>query len=216
MLSRMSLRTLLLIIGMSGLAACGDDGEPVGTANPPPGGGGHEHIYIGSTEPGGGALLGDFDFEHKVATASFTECLGGSGDQCVGGVAIYTATAPAFALITPSREEPGKHVLADDTPISLELTAIDSAVRVRVAERFMSQPGESDLIGITPFHSHGEFQVAVPGPSEHHHARDHDGEEENEHHVSFRFTSSAPALAPSESYTLRIVTSDEEHGHDHD
>lgn len=197
------------------MAGCGDDGEPPGEGLPASGGGGHEHIYIGSTEASGGTLFGDFDFDGKRATAYFTECLGGNDDQCTGGVAIYTATSPAFASVEPDEETPGYHAVPDDTPIRLEITAIDAAVSVRVGTRFMRQVGDSDLVGTTPFHGHGEFLVAVPGPSTAPASRDH-GAEEVEYPVSFRFTSSAAQFAPSPSYTLRIVTSTDEDAHGHD
>lgn len=54
---------------------------------------GHEHIEmpIGSTEDGGGELAADFDFDLAVPVF-FDTCLGGSGDECSGGVRLYSTS----------------------------------------------------------------------------------------------------------------------------
>lgn len=53
-------------------------------------------ILIGSTRMGGGALAAQYHFDEPIPLY-FDQCVGGSGDDCTGGVVIYSASNPGFA-----------------------------------------------------------------------------------------------------------------------
>jgi hypothetical protein len=53
-------------------------------------------ILIGSRLQGNGQLAAEYDFATPVALY-FDQCVGGTDDECAGGVRIYSATNPGFA-----------------------------------------------------------------------------------------------------------------------
>lgn len=53
-------------------------------------------IVIGSTRNGGGDLTVQYDFDEPIPLY-FDQCLGGSGDDCAGGVVLYSSPNPGFA-----------------------------------------------------------------------------------------------------------------------
>ena len=53
-------------------------------------------VLIGSTADGGGALAARYDFDAPIPLY-FDQCIGGSGDDCAGGVLIYSSPNPGFA-----------------------------------------------------------------------------------------------------------------------
>lgn len=53
-------------------------------------------IILGSTRMGGGDLAAQYDFDEPIPLY-FDQCLGGSGDDCAGGVEIYSSSNPGFA-----------------------------------------------------------------------------------------------------------------------
>lgn len=53
-------------------------------------------ILLGSSLNGGGQLVAQYDFDTPIPLF-FEQCLGGSGDDCAGGVRVYSAINPGFA-----------------------------------------------------------------------------------------------------------------------
>lgn len=53
-------------------------------------------IILGSTRMGGGDLTAQYDFDEPIPLY-FDQCIGGSGDDCAGGVVIYSSPNPGFA-----------------------------------------------------------------------------------------------------------------------
>jgi len=53
-------------------------------------------IVLGSTRDGGGDLAAQFDFDTPIPLY-FDQCVGGSGDDCSGGVVLYSSPNPGFA-----------------------------------------------------------------------------------------------------------------------
>lgn len=53
-------------------------------------------IILGSTRMGSGDLAAQYDFDEPIPLY-FDQCLGGSGDDCAGGVVIYSSSNPGFA-----------------------------------------------------------------------------------------------------------------------
>lgn len=53
-------------------------------------------IFLGSSLNGSGQIVAQFDFDTPIPLF-FDQCLGGSGDDCAGGIAVYSATNPGFA-----------------------------------------------------------------------------------------------------------------------
>jgi hypothetical protein len=53
-------------------------------------------ILLGSNLDGGGQIVARYDFATPIPLF-FDQCLGGSGDDCSGGTAVYSATNPGFA-----------------------------------------------------------------------------------------------------------------------
>jgi uncharacterized repeat protein (TIGR04052 family) len=167
------------------------------------GGGGHDHIMLGSDEPGGGRLTADFPYENHLHL-SLAACLGGHGDDCEGGTAVYTGNAP-FLQLGEDDEEHGRYALREGVPLSFEITAIDAAASVRFEETRIDTVGQSALIGVTaasPFHAHGELQLVLPG-----------GEPPAEPHaMSFKVTTTAPEFSESVEHTLLMMAGGDDHG----
>jgi hypothetical protein len=53
-------------------------------------------IFIFSTQPSGGALRAQYDFDAPIPLY-LDQCIGGSGSDCAGGVVLYSSTNPGFA-----------------------------------------------------------------------------------------------------------------------
>jgi hypothetical protein len=53
-------------------------------------------VLIGSSRSGGGQLVARYAFADPIPLY-FDQCLGGSGDDCSGGLALYRASDPGFA-----------------------------------------------------------------------------------------------------------------------
>jgi len=53
-------------------------------------------IFLGSTRVGGGQLAAQYAFGEPIQLF-YDQCLGGTGDDCRGGVVLYSAPNPGFA-----------------------------------------------------------------------------------------------------------------------
>lgn len=173
---------------LSGLvAACGSDSNDL----VPPSG--HGHIEIGSTAPESGALAMELPFTTVEVTESAE----------VGSFTLWSSTDPAIATIEEDEPGEGLYQIADGVPVSLELTALDDGVRFTYGGVTLDQPGAAVVLGVAPFHDHGQWEVVLP-----------QGVHEGEFDISFRFTS--PPFAPSEAATFTLVPTEGEPGHDDD
>lgn len=186
----------------------------------------HLEVGIGSTEDGGGELAAEFDFD-QVIPVFFDTCLGGGGDECSGGIRLFSTVNPGFSPIGHDHDEHehgaasnghaehdddnghghGEELfpLLDGTAVSLEVIAIDAGLSMRIEGTTLNSPGQAVVLGEAPhFHSDAETFISLG-----------DGEEEGDFHMSFRLTTDAPEYQPSHEHTLRFTT-DGGDDHDHD
>ncbi len=158
------------------------------TATEPPSGD-HDHIEFGSSQPGGGAVAIASDSATSVPV-SFSACLEGTVDQC--SFALYSGVL-GFEPVTDPIPEESLYPLGDGIPLSIELTALDAAVSLKIENDTLDQVGQSAVIGTTApgFHEHGEWQLAVQGtpPAE----------------ASMSYKLTAPGFDDSAEHTVTLV-----------
>ena len=178
---------LVLLAGL--VSACGSDSNDL----VPPSG--HGHIEIGSTAPEGGEL----GFELPTLEIEVTE------SAVLGDLTLWSTPDPSVATL--EEDEHGLFALPEGVPVSLEITALDAGVRFKYGDTTIDEAGESVLIGPTPFHTSGEWQVVLP-----------EGVHDGEYGLSFRFTTTTPPYAASEVANVLLVPTEGGHddGHDHD
>jgi hypothetical protein len=187
------------------------------TATPDDPGSAHRELQIGSTDDGSGALDAEFEYDRPVSLF-FDTCLGGSGEECTGGVRLYSAVNPGLVALGHSHEdeseddghgdegeEPSLHPLVDGTAVSLEVIAVDEGLSLRIEGTTLDQAGQVVDLGEAPhFHSDSETFLSL-----------NEGEDEHgDFQLSFRLTTGAPAYQPSDPLTVRFGT--EESGHAQD
>jgi len=165
---------------------------PTPTPEEPP----HTENLFGSTEEGSGALTVDAAAEVHVA---FSACIGGTGDECIGGTAIYIATDPGFEQAEEDEPDEPLFVLADGVPVSLEVTAIDEGINLVFGSVTLNAVGESVLFGTTPgLHADLEWQLALPG-----------GDTEGRS-VSLKLTTTSSLYTESEVFDVTLVPEHDE------
>ncbi len=188
----------------------------VATATPDEHGTEHRELRIGAVEDGGGVLDAEFDYDRAIPLF-FDTCLGGSGDDCLGGVRLYSAVNPGFVALGHDHGDAsvsghghgGEHEdslfpLTDGTAVSLEVIAIDEGLSMRIEGATLDAPGQVVDLGEAPhFHSDSESFLSLT-----------DDQEESDFHFSFRLTSDAPEYLPSDPLTVRFSAVDGEHEHD--
>ena len=164
---------------------------PTATVTP-----GHEHTEIeyGSTEAGSGAMNYHFeggDHQH----AAFDTCLGGSGDDCIGGIALYSSDSPGYDPVEEDEPEDSLYVLDDGTTVGIEIIAIDEGFSLKHGEETADAPGEVLTLGTIPIleHDHVEYIIAVPG-----------GTETFSKNVTLRLIDESGTYADSEPLTLNF------------
>lgn len=140
----------------------------------------HEHMALGSTQPGGGSLALDWDFEDdEIETFEAF---------CTASACLYSNVDPAFMGI--EEEEHDLYPLAEGTAISLEVIARDSAVTVRVDGNTLD-PGKTVPLGTGPhIHSHPSWQLLLPP-----------GAPEQEFTISYKLKTDSPLYGESPVYT---------------
>lgn len=139
------------------IAGCG------GVGDPPPGWGEHLHgdIEIASTEPDGGDLAVEFDFD-EVVEVPFSQCFGGTGEDCDGGVLLFSTEEPGFGLLELSEPDESLYALPDDVEIEIEVTGADPEASLFVEGETLQDSGDRASLGITPdLHAHGSWQIAI-------------------------------------------------------
>jgi hypothetical protein len=153
---------------------------------------GHGEVIFGSDEDGGGSIKTEYDAPDHLH-ASFDTCLGGEGDHCEGGIAIYSVADPGFEPLAESDPDHSFWRLADGAEVALEIVAIDEGVSLKLGETTIDQPGQQLLFGTMPDigHTHVETVIAVPG-----------GTETFSKDVSIRLVDRSEAYGPSEQIDL--------------
>ena len=177
-----------LVLAALAAAGCGSDSDPVEMPR------GHGHVEIGSSAVGGGTLALEIPFDGTIEVFESAE---------IGNVTLWSGTNPGIATVEPEDEKEGHYALPDGVPLSLEITALDAGVRFKWGETTIEEPGESVLLGTSPFHSSGEWQVVLP-----------QGLQEGEYDLSFRITTTTPPFAASEVSTVTLIPTEGGHGHD--
>lgn len=172
---------------------------PTATATPVEGGG-HTEVEFGSSEQGGGALaLHDIEDSFDIP---FSQCLGGSGDECTGGTLVYVGLSPGLEPVVEDDPEESIFVLDAGTPIILEIVAIDEGLSLRVESEVVDTVGETVALGETPdLHADIEWVLAIP-PGE---------ENQHPYELTLRLTTTAAAYSASEEFSLSFIPSEEDH-----
>lgn len=161
----------------------------------------HSIMRIGSTVEDGGALTVD---EVPIAFVVASACLGGSGDDCIGGTVVYSETSPGFNELEADDPNLPIYILPDGIEVSVEITAIDPDASVLLSGVLLDQVGETAVVNTTPhLHNHPTWQMVAPG-----------GELPADRQISFRLL--AEGFAPSEIITVTLRLFEGEGGHDHD
>ncbi|MCW5891334.1 MAG: hypothetical protein KIT14_12390 [bacterium] len=140
-------------------------------------------MLIGSTAPGGGALALRYDFGRPVrATLSFT------GPT----TSLFTSTDPGWdLLVTPGD---GLFPLPAGVPVTVEITAIDPDLSLKVGPSTLAAPGEFRLLGTTSaIHVHPSWQLVLANGTT------------GTRSVSFRLTTTSPSFAASASHTATVT-----------
>ncbi len=152
----------------------------------------HREIAVGSSAAGGGALATEFDYEEPIVL-TFSSCIGGTAPNCTGGTSLYTATSPGF---DGGVDGTGLYALDPETPVTIEIVAIDEGLSLRVEGERLDSAGQSILLGVGPdLHSDAETILALPG-----------GTDANDLRLVFRLTTTAAAYQASADYELRFTT----------
>jgi uncharacterized repeat protein (TIGR04052 family) len=156
----------------------------------------HREIAVASSQENGGALVlhPGFDTAEPIPVP-FAECLGGSDDECSGGTEVFTSVNPGISPLAESEPDESLYALAADTPVTLEVIAIDAGLTMRLGETALDGVGDTVLLGSAPeFHADLETQLAVPH-----------GTEAREYAVTFRVTTTAASYSSSNELTLTFV-----------
>lgn len=160
----------------------------------------HVDVLVAATGAGAGDLALDYHADEPVPVF-FSASL--------GGLDLYTASDPGFAALEEDEPDEGLFVVAEDVEVTLELTALDEGVRLKVGEVTLDEVGDAAVLGTTPeIHTHGEWQVVVP-----------QGVTSREYALSFRLTTTADDYGSSDELTIVLALSQEdpdEHEHEHE
>lgn len=152
----------------------------------------HREIKVGSTAAGSGALATQFDYENPIML-TFSSCLGGTEPDCTGGTSLYTAASPGF---DGGIGGTGLYALGAETPVTIEIVAIDDGLSLRVEGERLDSVGQSILLGVGPdLHSDAETILAVPA-----------GTEADDLRLVFRLTTTAAAYQSSAEYEILFTT----------
>lgn len=169
-------RTFVAVVLTIALAGCWSDG-PVPAVE-------EGEILFGSTAAGSGRLATEYDFGAAVHVSFSSE---------LGGLTVYSGVDPGFVSVDPGQRSGSLSPLAAGVPVAIEITDIDAGARLVVFDKVLAAVGDAASLGITPVHMHPEWQLILPS-----------GSPPTPHFVSFVFTTTDPAYAPSEPYTLTI------------
>lgn len=154
----------------------------------------HGEVVYGSEEAGGGALHLHFDGDDHQH-ADFDACLGGSGENCEGGIALYSSEDPGYEPTEVDEPAESLYVLGDGATIAVEIVSIDEGFSLKRGDEIADAAGESVVLGTTPDlgHEHVEYVIAVPG-----------GTETFSKNVTLRLIDTSETYPPSEPLTLNF------------
>ncbi|MBX3026822.1 metallo-mystery pair system four-Cys motif protein [bacterium] len=157
---------------------------------------GHREVFVASTEENGGALLLHPEFDTSEAIpASLSDCLGGSDDECTGGTQVFTTVNPGIEPLAESEPDESLYALAADTPVTLEITALDAGLTMRLGDTTLDRVGATVLLGSAPdFHADMQAQLALPT-----------GTPTRSYSVSFKVTTTASGYESSSDLTLSFT-----------
>lgn len=174
---------------LSALSACGPGPAPEGWGC----GGAHVDIHIGSTEPGGGALLAAYDFACEVHLSQ-PQCIGGSGPECLGGIVLRGTEDPGFSPQERAEPSSGRFVLPAGVEVRLERVDGSPEAGFFVAGVGLRETSDSVVLGAAPagLHVHGDWQLLLPGGSK----------PVGHYFITFRLSTDAPGFAPSEPFVV--------------
>jgi hypothetical protein len=114
----------------------------------------HDHVDVYSSEPGGGALVLDWDFDKRIQVFE---------TFCAAGLCLYGTINPALLAPEEDDAERGLYALEDGTRVSIEIVAADAALTLNVDGVRLRGPGDSALLGTMPnIHNHPSWQLVVP------------------------------------------------------
>jgi len=157
----------------------------------------HVEIKVASSADGGGALVAHPEFDVTEAIPIiFAECFGGSGDDCSGGTRLFTTANPGIEPIDPAEPDESLFKVADTTPITLELTALDAGLVFHFGDVTLDHVGATLLLGQVPsFHADLEAQLTQPGG----------GAPSGTFSASFKLTTTSGQYQSSEPVTVKFT-----------
>lgn len=167
----------------------------------------HKEIHVAADAESGGTLLLHPEFDVAEAIPLFfAECFGGTGDDCAGGMRLFTAVNPGFSPLEESQPDESLYTVAAGAPITLEVTELAEGLTLRLGEVALDSPGDTALLGETPeFHADLEAQLLVPGG----------GAPSGTFAASFKVTTTAAGYEMSAPVTVLFTPSGEGGGEHH-
>lgn len=136
---------------------CGDDGN--GSNDDEHHGPPHTLLRIGSTALAGGKLAPS---EVPVAFVEAAACLGGSGDDCDGGVVLYSGSSPGFNDLDADDPVQPLYVLPEGIDVFVEITAIDPGASLLISGELLDEAGEMAFVNESGhLHNHPAWQMSA-------------------------------------------------------
>jgi uncharacterized repeat protein (TIGR04052 family) len=161
--------------------------------------GGHLEIGVAANAPNGGKLFPHEDFDiTQPFPVPFNECFGGTGTQCDGGMQLFTTVNPGFVAVTEAEPEESSYPLADGTPVTLVLTAVDSGLTFTVNDTMLGKAGDSVSLGQSPI-THADVSVQLLLPS---------GSAGGTFSATFQFTTTSGQYQNSDPFTIKYSPTD--------
>lgn len=165
----------------------------------------HRELFIASSQENGGALVFHPEFDVADAIPAFlSDCLGGTGEECTGGTQVFTTVNPGIEPLAESEPDESLFTLAAETPVTLEITAIDAGLTMRLGDTTLDSVGDTVLLGSAPdFHADMEAQLALAA-----------GTAARDYAVTFKVTTTAAGYQSSSELTLSFTPSEGSGHHD--
>ena len=140
-------------------------------------------MLIAATVAGGGALALGYDFAQPVRTS-----LSFAGPTS----SLFSTTNPGFDVLVAAGG--GLHPLPSGVPVTLQITAVDAGVSLKIGTVTLDAVGATRLLGTTPdIHLHPSWQLVLPNGTT------------ATRSVSFRLTTTASGFAASAAYTATLT-----------
>lgn len=161
---------------------------------------GHVEFKIAGNAASGGTLIAHPEFDTaQPIPLFFDQCFGGTGAECEGGTRLFSAANPGIEPIDASVPEESLYTLADGTPISLEVVAIDAGLSFKLGDTTLDSAGDAVTLGTSPgFHADLEAQIVQDGGQEPH----------GTFSVTFKLTTTSAAYQGSETFTVLFTPKD--------